>query len=455
MIAIARIERLENLFYCRDGFLGPLCDGDMATGHRPDQALRRALYSHIRSMTAAELATSIPPCATCNGAWRKRKNEVTRVEASSATTALSVLSLYAGIDGLGKGLEVGCSLLRQKWVVEQDVTACASYSKSRPEVAAYVCPVSDFVETAYAQHFNKNTTNVTRAKLENVPRPGDVDLIAGGPPCQAFSSVNLAKRVDDPRVNEPFVFLSAVDFYRPPFAIFENVRGLQDYVLPGAAWRGSMLDLITEVLLQLGYACNIGVYQAAQYGTPQARRRIMIVAARRDMPLPARPEPTHAFSPAFTTLSSRTFEGGNKHQVGVPLGDGTGEAPHAAVTFNDAVGDLPSFGFADPLRPLHEQPNERGALRAQWKEGVPIGYRDAENGPAAYATAARTSHQRLSRVSFKSDGAVTVSHNVQGHVVAPVAALTAARLSYLETPRSGHANWLGTFCCAIKSRVLS
>lgn len=259
----------------------------------------------------------------------------------------------------------------------------------------------------------------------------DSRLVSAG-----FSHVNKAKRFDDLRTLEPFVFLSAVDFYRPSIVMFENVRELQRFVLPGLPRQGSMLSVVTEVLLQLGYACHIGVYQAAQYGTPQSRRRLMIMAVRRGFcHLPARPPPTHSFSSALTTLDPRPYEG-NQIQRARSNDSDEGHAPHHAVTFDEATSDLARFGYGDPIGHA-DQSAQRGLFA--WEEGVPIGV----EGRETYSRLPTSAFQRAARIDIKSDFPPTVLQETSGHVVPAVSALKASRLANLRTAEAGFGNYMG------------
>ena len=58
------------------------------------------------------------------------------------------------------------------------------------------------------------------------PRPGDVDIVIGGPPCQGFSGYNRYSKSDDPRNSLVDVFIDFVSFLQPRYVIMENVPGL-------------------------------------------------------------------------------------------------------------------------------------------------------------------------------------------------------------------------------------
>ena len=99
---------------------------------------------------------------------------------------------------------------------------------------------------------------------------GGVDLVIGGPPCQPFSQIGYQRGQRDRRDGFP-VFLDAVARLRPTLAMIENVRGLlfrnRDY-----------LTSIADALRRLGYSVDARLLNARDYGAPQNRERVVIVA---------------------------------------------------------------------------------------------------------------------------------------------------------------------------------
>jgi len=150
---------------------------------------------------------------------------------------------------------------------------------------------------------------------------GKVDLIYGGPPCQPFSTGGLRKGTQDSRNMIPS-FLKAVEQVKPKALCIENV--------PGLAVRsriGHLLEVI-ESIRMLGYRPQWRVLTASEYGVPQKRRRLFIVALRDHVF--RFPRPTH--------------------------GPGTGRAliPSSKVISHEPLGDPPNcpviFAKAPDLR---------------------------------------------------------------------------------------------------------
>lgn len=98
----------------------------------------------------------------------------------------------------------------------------------------------------------------------------EADIIIGGPPCQPFSVGGLQEGSKDARDGFP-VFLDAVKRYRPKLALFENVRGMLYANRP-------YLDRIIDRLESLGYIVEEQLLNAVQFGVPQRRERLVVVA---------------------------------------------------------------------------------------------------------------------------------------------------------------------------------
>jgi len=127
-------------------------------------------------------------------------------------------------------------------------------------------------------------------------RPGEVDLVSGGPPCQAFSTAGHRGSVSDPRGRLFLDFVKMVESIKPRFFVMENVRGLRSAALKHRPLNqrgndfpdlseeeepGSMLDLgILPEFQRIGYQVVWGVLNALDYGTAQDRERILFIGSR-------------------------------------------------------------------------------------------------------------------------------------------------------------------------------
>ena len=136
----------------------------------------------------------------------------------------------------------------------------------------------------------------------------EVDVMVGGPPCQAFSSAGKRQGLNDDRGNVFLTFIDLIAELRPRFAVIENVRGLlsaslqhRTHEMRGQGFpslshdeqRGGALLLITQRLRDAGYSVSFNLYNAANFGSPQKRERVVITCSRDGKKLPYL-TPTHS-----------------------------------------------------------------------------------------------------------------------------------------------------------------
>ncbi len=136
----------------------------------------------------------------------------------------------------------------------------------------------------------------------------DIDLIVGGPPCQAFSSAGKRQGFNDERGNVFLTFIDLIIALKPKFAVIENVRGLlsaalqhRPHTMRGKNFpplsqnerRGGALLFIIQKLENAGYGVSFNLYNSANFGAPQQRERLIIVCSRDGSKLPYL-TPTHS-----------------------------------------------------------------------------------------------------------------------------------------------------------------
>ncbi|KAJ3535295.1 hypothetical protein NMY22_g6555 [Coprinellus aureogranulatus] len=187
------------------------------------------------------------------------------------------------------------------------------------------------------------------------PKKGSIKVITAGFPCQAHSTLNMFKDVNDVKNNLVLNALSWVDAIRPIYAFFENVKGFLEYRLSatqasahrveGGIEMGG-LKLMVRALLDMGYQVRFSLLQAAHYGTPQRRIRFFCVAALHGYPLPELPQPSHDYE--CTTLSVGLPYAVDSKETIRPIRVTPGTALHPTVTIDDAIGDLPRFDWKHP-----------------------------------------------------------------------------------------------------------
>lgn len=159
----------------------------------------------------------------------------------------------------------------------------------------------------------------------------DIDLIIGGPPCQAFSTAGNRKGFSDDRGNVFLKYLELCLELQPKYFVIENVRGLlscpmdhRPHEQRGKGYpdlskdelKGGALNFILNRLKYSGYAYSFNLYNSANFGTPQVRERVVIVCSKNgNKPpflVPTHSEKSEYGLPKWRTLKS-CIDGLNDH----------------------------------------------------------------------------------------------------------------------------------------------
>ena len=123
-----------------------------------------------------------------------------------------------------------------------------------------------------------------------------VDVMFGGPPCQAFSTAGARRAFDDARGNVFLKYLELASEIKPTYLIIENVRGLLSapYAVErhGQPVKGGALHVILRKLEEAGYSVSFNLYNAANFGAPQIRERVVLIGKRGESKAPYL-TPTH------------------------------------------------------------------------------------------------------------------------------------------------------------------
>lgn len=158
-------------------------------------------------------------------------------------------------------------------------------------------------------------------KVAGLTPKSEIDLIFGGPPCQAFSTAGRRKAFNDERGNVFLCFIDLILRLRPRYAVIENVRGLLSAPLShrphssrGIGFdplgleeqEGGALASILVRLRRAGYGVTFNLYNSANFGSPQIRERVVVVCSRDGNRLPYL-VPTHSNDPRFKLKPWRTL----------------------------------------------------------------------------------------------------------------------------------------------------
>lgn len=123
-------------------------------------------------------------------------------------------------------------------------------------------------------------------KIDSSEMPDNIDLVIGGFPCQGFSVANTKRSMKDERNFLYKEMLRVIDDKKPKFFVAENVKGILSMK------KGKVFDMIKKDFKKLGYNVDARLLNAAEYGIPQARERVVIIGNRIGVENPY-PKPTH------------------------------------------------------------------------------------------------------------------------------------------------------------------
>jgi DNA (cytosine-5)-methyltransferase 1 len=196
-------------------------------------------------------------------------------------------------------------------------------------------------------------------------RKGELDLLAGGPPCQSFSQIGKQKGIGDERGLLLFEMPRFAEAFEPRAVLVEQVKGLTT-APDSAGSRGGVLADLVEDFKDLGYFVSARVLNAADYGVPQARQRLFIVAMRcEEFEFPT---PTHqpaSDEPALFSLPPYQTAGDVLRLPKPRRKNGSIPAnSHVDVTPAGDVGRITGVPEGEWLsKQLHLPPEQRGRLQ--------------------------------------------------------------------------------------------
>lgn len=179
------------------------------------------------------------------------------------------IDLFAGCGGLSLGIEqAGFDVAA---AVEIDPIHCAVHEYNFPNTTTICADVKELTGDRIRE----------LSDLTNV----DIDLVVGGAPCQGFSLIGK-RMLDDPRNQLIGHFLRLVSELKPKYCILENVKGLT------IGKHIQFLNALIDNLKDNGYEVLLPykVLNAADFGVPQKRQRLFLMAARKGLPLPSYPQ---------------------------------------------------------------------------------------------------------------------------------------------------------------------
>jgi len=256
-----------------------------------------------------------------------------------------LLDLFAGCGGLSLGFQrAGYQILGG---VEKDPRAAWTYAANlhREEIGK---------RRKMLEECRDICTTQPGELLEELGSNDKIDVIVGGPPCQAYARVGRAKLRAIKKRSQAFQedergllflqYLKYVRELRPLALLIENVPDLLSYGERNIAWE------IAEKLRAAGYSVNFGLLNAANYGIPQMRRRFYLLAFAKELACPPSfPLPTHCVESLPSGYREfESFAEGLRKKEGPFSGSSVAREAEAvmkglpvAVTVKEAIGDLP------------------------------------------------------------------------------------------------------------------
>jgi DNA (cytosine-5)-methyltransferase 1 len=185
------------------------------------------------------------------------------------------IDLFAGCGGMSLGLEAAGF----------DIAAAVEFDAIHTLVHHFNFPYS----ASICKDISRLSSEELLVAVEKKEFSREIDLIAGGPPCQGFSYIGK-RQLDDPRNSLVFEYVRIIREIRPKYFVFENV--------PGIAFgqhKKFLEELVTE-FKTIGYAIDkpIAILDASLYGAPQKRKRLILIGSRHDVRKATYPIQTHA-----------------------------------------------------------------------------------------------------------------------------------------------------------------
>ena len=211
------------------------------------------------------------------------------------------ISLFSGGGGLDLGLEAAG--FENLLVTDIDEHSCITLTNAQKESARRGKP---FLQNSVI--VNEDITKLSgKDLLDKVGlKRGQLPLLAGGPPCQAFSVFGKRKGLDDPRGQLAYKYIELVGEIAPDCFLFENVYGLM--TIEGGAVFEDLKKRLRTPADDLEYTLSVHRLNAVDFGVPQQRDRVFIIGCKkgrqvRDIPVThAKPEDKNPNLPTYRTV---------------------------------------------------------------------------------------------------------------------------------------------------------
>lgn len=303
-------------------------------------------------------------------------------EGTKAMHRTKFISLFSGAMGLDLGLEMAG--FETALCVENDPEAVSTIRLNRPHL-----PILGDIRVVSGDHIRSSSGMAAE----------EIALVAGGPPCQAFSVFGNRKGIEDTRGQLLFEFVRVIDELRPLTFVMENVRGLLSMPIipktkrdantilsnPEYHAHGSLLRLLLRRFSEIGYRVDCYVVNVVNYGAPQIRERLICIGNRFGL-APDFPNPQYSNRPEDNLPPFRTL--------------------------GDAIGD----GFVDPCpEVMNFSPRKLKYLAmippgGNWRS-LPVGIQKESMGKSWYLKGGRSAYWRKLSFAFPCPTVVTMPNH--------------------------------------------
>lgn len=282
----------------------------------------------------------------------------------------TAVELCCGMGAIGLGLR---SLgFRVAHAYDSWDAAVAVYNHNAPKPVAAIC---DLLATEGLRRVKRDCRKL-----------GEVDLLAAGPPCKGFSQIRNGQH-HQARANQHNRVLAAIPDYvaamRPRLVLIENVPDLMRH-RSGRTLAELLFRLATPGPRGLRYQVEHKVYDAALYGTPQARRRILILGVREGSGDESLPEPGPDLAPLYAAI---------RHG---------GRIPHDLQAYRSILADPEDLSMTPAKHALSD---------------IPLLGPGEPEIPRPYATEPQTAFQRLMRIGAPAHVSDTRTPSVRQETV--------------------------------------
>lgn len=215
------------------------------------------------------------------------------------SSSFNFLDLFAGAGGLSEGfIQAGFRPIAH---VEADVAACATlktrqvfhWLKQQNNLEPYVRYLNgnigrnqlwneappEVLNSIINEFIGPDSIDRIFSQVDKALKGQSIDLIIGGPPCQAYSIIGRARgnMKDDPRNHLYIQYVEFLKHYQPKYFVFENVLGLLSARDPDGEL---YLEKMTKLFKEVGYSVEYKILNAVDFGVLQNRKRIILIGKK-------------------------------------------------------------------------------------------------------------------------------------------------------------------------------